>query len=394
MRIGYLTYGLDRSPTGIGRYTKELLLSMKAVSSQNEIVVLATERQLDKSLTEGLETHYVTGCRTLPVLMTLGNGILGRLAKRHDLDLIHDPNGIAPFIGLPGNVPGIVTLHDAFPFVHPESHNWLDNWRYRWYLPSALRKTSQVITVSESSRSDLETHLGLDSDRISVIPEGVDPRFSPTSAPNGHEVLKKYGVTSPYLLYVGALNGRKNIARMLEAFSIAREQHPDYTLVIAGKKQWKTKSIDEAMSNRDLQRTVHFTGYVDDDDLPELYRSATAFLFPSLYEGFGLPPLEAMACGTPVITSDISSLPEVMGNAALMVDPLDVLSLSNAIKRVLSDPVLRQSMIGRGLTRANDFRWENSAEQTMSLYERVLALRNVHEPELSSQAGEETANAD
>jgi glycosyltransferase involved in cell wall biosynthesis len=228
--------------------------------------------------------------------------------------------------------------------------------------------------VSECSRRDLVSHLGLDVDRVQVIPEGVDARFRPPVNDAWLQaVLARYIIKRPYVLYVGGINARKNIARLFTAYAYLRERHPDVALVLGGKRQWQTDEIDATFRRLNLTDHVHFTGYVDDADLPALYTAAELFVFPSLYEGFGLPPLEAMACGTPVVTSNVSSLPEVVGDAALTVDPYDVGGLALAIERVLTDEKLQMELRRRGIERAAQFTWERAARETLAMYEAVLS---------------------
>ncbi|MCG8350756.1 MAG: glycosyltransferase family 4 protein [Chloroflexales bacterium] len=373
LRIGYLTYGLDREPTGIGRYALELLRALGDLSVV-KVVVLATETEDRYGLHKQFAYQQLPGCRLLPVTLTLGNALLGPLSRLHQLDIIHDPNGIAPFLGASGGVRRVITIHDTFAYTTPETHNWLDNWRFRWHLPAAARRADAVITVSEQSRGDLLRYLRLSEQRVHVIGEGVDPRFRPLSEPVQREqVLQKYGVRPPYLLYVGGINPRKNIVRLLEAFARLRPSYPALTLVIGGKRQWRTAEIAAAVKRDDIASELHFTGYVADADLPALYSGAEAFVFPSLHEGFGLPPLEAMACGTPVITSNVSALPEVVGAAALTVDPCDVGALTTAMVRVLDDQALRMTLIRRGIDRAAKFTWRQAALQTLELYQMLVA---------------------
>ena len=373
MRVGYVTYGLDRAPTGIGRYAVELLRALAALPDAPELVLLTTEREDRHDLWAEFEHHPLPGCRLLPTLMTLGNLVVSDAARRYKLDLIHDPNGIAPFLGPRCGARRIVTIHDAFAYVHPETHNRLDTWRYHTLLPVAARHTDAVITVSEHAQRDLVRFLGLSHQQVVVAPNGVAPRFQPLpSDARRQDVLARYGIASPYLLYVGGINARKNIARLFEAFARLHERRPEVTLVIGGKRQWQTAEIDATFQRLNLERAVHFTGYLDDADLPALYSAAAAFVFPSLYEGFGLPPLEAMACGTPVVTSSTSSLPEVVGDAALTIDPYNIEALADALERVLSDEVLRATLRERGLRRATLFTWPRVARSTRDVYERVV----------------------
>ncbi len=373
MRVGYLTYGLDRAPTGIGRYAVELLRALAALPNCPEIVLLTTEREDRHGLWDAFEHHTLPGCRLLPALMTFGNLALSWACRRYRLEIIHDPNGIAPLLGPGAGTRRIVTLHDAFAYVYPETHNRLDNWRYRSMLPRALRNADMVLTDSDHSRRDLMRYLALPDANLQVIPLGVDPRFQPLADGEVRRaVLSRYGITRPYLLYLGGINARKNIAQLFTAYARIRKRHPDLLLVVGGKRQWRTGEIDAAFRRLDLASHVHFTGYVADADLPALYSAAELFVFPSLYEGFGLPPLEAMACGTPVVTSNVSSLPEAVGDAALTVDPYDVGELVLAIDRLLTDEMLRADLRRRGMERASRFTWARTARETLAIYEQVL----------------------
>jgi glycosyltransferase involved in cell wall biosynthesis len=373
MRVGYLTYGLDRAPTGIGRYALELLRALAALPGGPEIVLLTTERADHHGLWDAFDHHALPGCRQLPGLITAGNLALSWAARRCRLDLIHDPNGIAPLLGPAAGARRVVTVHDVFAYVCPEAHNRLDNWRYHLMLPHALARADMVLTDSDHSRRDIVRYLAVAAARIQVIPCGVDPRFTPV--PDGDSqraVLERYGITRPYLLYVGGINARKNIAQLFEAFSRLLARYPDLTLVVGGKRQWQTGAIDATFHRLNLSNHVHFTGYVADADLPALYSAAELFIFPSLYEGFGLPPLEAMACGVPAITSNAASLPEVVGDAALTVDPYAVDDLAAAIERALTDEGLRADLRRRGLERAAGFTWPRAATETLAVYEHVL----------------------
>ena len=373
MRIGYLTYGLDRAPTGIGRYAVELLRALAALPDAPEIVLLTTEREDRHDLWTRFEHHPLPGCRLLPTLMTLGNLALSAATRRYGLDLIHDPNGIAPFFGPRAGARRIVTIHEAFAFVYPDTHNRLDNWRYHVMLTQAARRADQVLTDSEHSRQDLQRYLAVPDANIRLIHCGLDPCFQAVAdGPARRAILERYGIASPYLLYVGSINARKNIARLFEAFAEVRQRHAGLKLVIGGKRQWQTNAIDATFERLALHDHVHFTGYLDDADLPALYSAAEVFVFPSLYEGFGLPPLEALACGTPVVTSNTSSLPEVVGDAALTVDPYAVADLAAAIERALTDRALRTMLRQRGLLQAQRFTWQRAAQEVFGIYQHLL----------------------
>ena len=393
MRVGYLTYGLDRFPTGIGRYALELLHALAGLAGGSgngagrtgraaphmEIVLLTTERSDPFGIWQEFEHHPLPGCGLLPVLTTSGHLAVAAAVRRHRLDVVHDPNGIAPFLGPRAGARRVVTIHDAFPYVYPEKHNRADNWRYRWLLPHAARRADAVITVSQCSRRDLVRGLGVPQERIRITTEGVNARFRPVEdGPARRALLDRYGITGPYVLYVGGINARKNISRLFEAFArvldiCAASGAPKPQLVIAGKRQWRTEEIEATFRRLNLASHVHFTGYAGDEDLPGLYSAAELLAFPSLYEGFGLPPLEAMACGTPVVTSNVSSIPEVVGDAALMVDPHDVDGLAAAMVQILTDSALRGELRRRGLLHAARFTWARAARETLNVYQDLYA---------------------
>lgn len=374
LRLGYLTYGLDRAPTGIGRYAVNLLLALNQLPNAPEITLLTTERHEPADLWHRFPRHALPYSRLLPTLATVGNVILSAAIKRHKFDIVHDPFGIAPFLGSRYGAHRIVTIHDAIPLVIPEPQNRLDNWRFRTVLPHMARMADAVLTDSIRSKSDLLKHLHLSNDAVHIVYCGVEERFlADIDMVTKQDVLARYRITTPYVLYIGGLNDRKNIDRLLEAFALTRLNHPHLTLVIGGKGFAENSKIGMAYERLYLGDAVQFTGYVHDADLPALYSMAHAFVFPSLYEGFGIPPLEAMACGTPTLTANTSSLPEVVGNAALMVDPYNVNALAEGLDRLLSDQGLRARLRVEGPLRARSFTWAETAKQTLTIYKQVLS---------------------
>jgi glycosyltransferase involved in cell wall biosynthesis len=228
-----------------------------------------------------------------------------------------------------------------------------------------------VITVSRQSCQDLIKYLPVNPKKINVIPEAASLHFHPLNEAEYLPALERHGIRRPYILSVGSLEPRKNLLRLLEAYARLEGSRP--SLVIAGARNyWKSSPVVETVSRLGLEQHVRFTGYVEDADLPALYSAASLFVFPSLYEGFGLPVLEAMACGTPVVTSSVSSLPEVAGDAALLVDPRDVDAIASAMRRILDDSDLAADLRARGLARAAQFSWERTARETLAVYEKVL----------------------
>jgi glycosyltransferase involved in cell wall biosynthesis len=374
MRVGILVYGLDRPLTGIGRYILELTRALAALPEPMEIFLLTAGNP--GLLAHRNDVHYIPlpGCRLLPGLLTLGSRLIPALIREHQLDIIHDPTGVAPFMFGTRQAYPVVTIHDVFPWSVPGYNSLLDTLIYRQWLPRVLRSRKiEIITVSDQSRQDIMKYLGVDGRRLQIIPYGIGPQFRllPPDSVREH-LAARFGISWPYILYVGALTQRKNIARALQAFSQIKNSFPALHFVLAGPQTWKQTRVESLVESLNIRNRVFLTGPLTDSDLPILYNGAELFIFPSLYEGFGLPPLEAMACGTPVITSNVSSLPEVTGEAALLVDPLDVEGIAQTMLRVLEDPSLAAEMRLKGLAQAAKFTWDRTARETLAVYQKVL----------------------
>ena len=253
----------------------------------------------------------------------------------------------------------IVTVHDIIPILYPQYHPLKRALYFKYFLKPLLKKADKIISVSEATKKDLVGKLNIEERKIKVIHLGVSEKFKPTE---DISVLKKYGINKNYIFFLGTIEPRKNVQRLIEAYN---KLECEDKLVIAGGKGWG----EEVTSNNE---NIVFTSYVDEKDLPALYSHATLFVYPSLYEGFGLPVLEAMACGTPVITSNISSLQEVSGNAAVLCDPMNVEDIKDKIRLVLDDNQLQESLRVKGLERATKFNWEKCARETEKVYEELL----------------------
>jgi glycosyltransferase involved in cell wall biosynthesis len=267
-----------------------------------------------------------------------------------------------------------VTIHDVIPLVLP----WAFSPKHRWLLTTTLarvRKQAEMLIVpSTAVAEDVVHYLHVERERITVIPMGCAPRFQPSHEPvRVAGIRQRYDLPERYVLFVGTLEPRKNVKTLLQAFAhvIADAPQDGLRLVIAGGEGWGSEDYLATVAALKMDDYVVFTGFVEDDDLPDLYRGALLFVYPSLYEGFGLPVLEAMACGTPVITSNRTSLPEVAGDAALFVDPTQPEMLAAAISSVMYDGELRQALRAKGLARAGAFTWDAVAEHTLALYRAI-----------------------
>ena len=290
--------------------------------------------------------------------------------RRRQIDVFHGLDHIGvPLFSKVGRY--VVTIHDVIPLIWPQ----FVTRKHRLVVAAAYRRVRQqadlVIVPSHTTKADVVRQLQMNPDRIAVIPWGCDERFQPKGAPaHSRMVQRKYGLPARYLLCVGTLEPRKNLSTLLKAYAILRDERCDEEtkLVIVGRKGWLYEEIFETVKALTLQQEVVFTDFVEDEDLPDLYRGARLLVFPSLYEGFGLPILEAMASGVPVIASNTSSIPEVAGDAALLIDPRQPHEIAEGIARVFTDDQLRTTLIQRGLARAQSFTWESVAQKTLALY--------------------------
>ena len=363
MRVGLIHYGLDRRLGGIGRYSEFLLEALRA--RQLSITVLGAGRAGEHSGSVSLP-----GARLLPGLMTFGQLGIGRAIRHHRLDLVHDPLGVAPLM-LAGSG-RVTTIHDVVPYTCPETSAQLDRLIYHFWLPIIVRRIDAIITASQQSKADIVKHLAIAEEKVTIIPLAAGRRYRPMPDNEIYPTLARYGLDFPYILYVGSLTPRKNLPRLLEAYWQLRQWSAERHLVIVGARKSRSSPVFTTVQQLGLREVVHFTGFAEEEDLPSLYNGADLFVFPSLYEGFGLPVLEAMACGTPVVTSNTTSLPEVAGDAALLVDPYNVEGIAAAMRCVLEDQHLARVLRARGLARAAEFSWERTARETVKVYQKVL----------------------
>ncbi|MEK7215932.1 MAG: glycosyltransferase family 1 protein, partial [Chloroflexota bacterium] len=323
---------------------------------------------------EGMASGLNAEWRTLPFSSRMSSIIWHRLhlplsVERFtgSLDVFHATDYTLPPLS---NAAGAATIHDLSFIVHPEfAEPRLVRFLER-AAAASVRNAKLVLADSESTRSDIIRYFGASPDRVAVVYGGVSDSFRPVSDPAALSAMReRYGLPTAYLLGVGRIEPRKNWAGLLTAYRSLRDRMPDAPpLVIAGGRGWLFQPIFDAVDELGLSNQVRFLGYIPDSDLPALLTGATCFLFPSFYEGFGLPPLEAMACGTPVIAGNTSSLPEVLGEAALFIDPRDISSIADAMFQVLMRRELRDDLRLQGLERVQGFRWQHAAARLAAAY--------------------------
>jgi glycosyltransferase involved in cell wall biosynthesis len=380
MRIGWLTYGVERPLSGISRQALELGRALGR-REDCELVYLTPYRRGPFRQEANCDTFHLVGCSRLPAMMLLGGVAIAVAARRRRLDLVHDPSGIAPFPFSRPIAPfrRVVTIHDAIGFRDPGGYPWLNRLLQRRYLPAMLPNVDAVITVSRHARADLEHFLPRLPLPAYVVPPALSGQFRPVREEERRPALARLGLQRPYILSVGAMQERKNLRRLVRAFARLHARRPEYQLVLAGPTLWRYTSLWDEIAQAGVTPHVVIPGYVADADLAALYSGAALFAFPSRYEGFGMPVLEAMACATPVVCSNTTSLPEAAGDAALLVDPLDVEALAAAMQRVLDDQPLADRLRRAGTARARLFSWDRAAAQTAAVYRRLLGPAGLPE---------------
>ncbi len=408
MKIGIDYTSAATQGAGIGRYTRELIRALLALPSDNSYSFFYASRNR-------IEQSAISGQRSAVRRLPFHDKWLMRVWQRLQIpipvelivgkvDLFHSPDFTLPPT-LPG-VPTLLTVHDL-SFIRDPDSAWPSLRAFlNKAVPRSVRRATHVLADSQATKDDLVELFGTPAEKITVLYSGVEARFAPVrDQAEIDRVCAKYQLPRPFILSVGTLQPRKNYGRLIEAFAEVIK-HPErspagakpkdatvrdasfdstafrsgrltpgWHLVIAGGKGWMAEPIFEQVKRSGLEGRVHFPGFVDDADLPALYSAADLFAYVSLYEGFGLPLLEAMACGTPVIGSRASSLPEVMGDAGLPVDPLDVDMIAHALREMIDQPELRARSIGLGLERAKLFTWDKAARELLAIYDRLRPRR-------------------
>ncbi|MCC6745833.1 MAG: glycosyltransferase family 4 protein [Acidobacteria bacterium] len=376
---------------GVGTYIRNLMQALSKLDSENQYILVA--HKSDAALLAGLPANY---------MLTWFEGRDTELSDHFSFplflrslraDLFHIPITIVPFF-MPR--PYIVTVHDVSRLMFDYPAGWRYDLR-RYRFRRGLMRAARIIAVSLATKTDVEGLLDIPAEHIRLIYNAPDPRFfehePPTDARAAgpeiltlerRRILERYQITYPYLLYAGTIRPQKNIPRLVEAFAVLRgelESHPlykDLRLVIIGDEISRYPGVRRAVVQTRMANAVRFLGFVPFDTLRVFYEAAAAFVFPSLYEGFGLPPLEAMACGTPVVSSNVSSLPEVVGDASMVVNPENVFDIARGIKEVLLDQELRERLVCAGLRQAHRFSWERTAREVLDTYRNTA---RIHSPQ-------------
>jgi glycosyltransferase involved in cell wall biosynthesis len=377
MRIGIDAHAIGARQGGNETYITNLIKSLAEIDGDNLYTIYLADAGAAAQWRESFTTRYKNfSLRLLPPptpLVRVPVYLTYELFRR-PVDVLHVQYTAPPFC----RVPVVVTIHDLAFERMPETFTRRGSFQLKLTVRRTAKKAARVATVSEYSRQDLLDIYKLPPEKVVVTYNGVESSFNPRpSVPNeAEEVRRRFGVSRDFLLAVGSLQPRKNLVRLIRAYARLRSERQDFRpqLVIVGRKLWLASEIFDEVKRHPWADDVILTGYVADEDLPALYRAARAFVYPSLFEGFGLPPLEAMACGTPVVTSDVSSLPEITGDAALLIDPNDERALANALIEVVNNDRLRAELREKGIAQAMKFTWRDAAEKTLRLYQEAYAI--------------------
>ncbi|MEK6813475.1 MAG: glycosyltransferase family 1 protein [Nitrospirota bacterium] len=378
MHIAIDVRTINPTHSGVGFYVSNLLGSLREIDKENRYSYVCNQAQCRGQLLPGKSVDLIRTPFSHENHLFgdfWEHAVLPYRLRKAGADIFHGPAFLIPFRSPTFRT--VVTVHDLVVFLHPETVPRRYSLYMKWLVRMAVRRADRIIAVSECTRLDLMNILGVDSSRIVVIPEAAGPEFGPPGPERVESVLNRYNINGRYLLHVGNLEPKKNLPRVIRAFDRVKRMPggADLSLVIAGKKGWLYDEIFRT-ANAVSANAIRFLGYVPRDEMAAIYAGASCFVFPSIYEGFGLPVLEAMACGTPVVTSNISSMPEVAGRAAVLVDPYDEESIASGILAVVSDPSLQSTLRREGILRSRTFSWDRAARETLALYRDVYNERH------------------
>lgn len=375
MRIGLDGFPLASPKTGVGHYTFELARALAGLSPNDHFELISPS-----GFGEGVAAE-VDSTPNLKLVQVHTNMItrrwwgigLPRYVRQAGLNLFHGTNYEVP---LWNRERTIVTVHDLSVFLYADKHEARIARRARRRLPVMLRSATTIITPTESVKREVSERFKIDPGRIAVTPEAPRESFQPLQPQEAAPTIRRLGIDENFILFVGTIEPRKNLVNLVRAFDqILRHTSHRPQLVIAGGEGWLMDELHQLIGRADLGDRIRFTGYVDDDDLRALYSRCKVFVYPSLYEGFGLPPLEAMACGAAVVASNIPTLKETLGDNALLVDPLDTDALAQAITGLLEDENERRRLASLSLRHARGFSWKHTARMTLEVYRKLEKSR-------------------
>lgn len=373
MRFGFNFQAIDKYFSGVEYYSLGLLNGLLRIDTQNTYIVFTNQPDLVKEhipQSENLTIIEIKYLKTRAARICWEHTQLPRLSVKHKLHVLHCPSYICPLRKI--SVPYVVTIHDTIAIDHPQWCKETNALYFNLFMKAAAKKASRIISVSECSANDVKRNLNLPCSKVRTIYSGIDEIFrAGKNSSRCSEVRARYNLPERYILYVGNIEPKKNIGTLLRVQKTLREKGLLHKLVIVGKRSWAAKAEIKEISRETVSGNVVCPGYVDRNDLPYVYQMTDVFVFPSLYEGFGFPPLEAMACGTPVISTRSGALAETVSDAALIVEPHDIKQITQAIFSMITDSSFRERHTRMGFKQSSMFNWDRAAEQTLSVYKEV-----------------------
>jgi glycosyltransferase involved in cell wall biosynthesis len=373
MRIAVDGRTIVGNKTGVGVYAERIVRSLLQIDQRNQYHLFLVE-PIDDLQAPNLTTLLIKGYNQAGLNRLWENVVMPRFAARNNIDLFFSPAYALPLLPF-SRLRYVTAIHDLIGLLYPKTFTPKMRLWQKVFVANAARVADRIITGSEATKTDFLRLYPSAASKTTVIYHSIDEDFRPASNKKGLErVRRAYGLPEKIVLYVGTVEPRKNVANLARAFArLPDSLRKEYTLVIAGKPGWFIESIHREIAQLQLGDRLRFIGYVDRRDLPSLYQLATVFAYPSIYEGFGFPPLEAMSCGVPVLCSNTSSFPEVVGDAAVMVNPFDASQMEKELGRLLSNSALRNGMRRKGLAQAERFSARKTARETLNVLEEAAA---------------------
>ncbi len=371
MRIGINVHLLSTTHTGIQHYIRALVPELVAQAGEHDVVLYGEPDQLP--LRNPARVKWVPATRRLrsgAQRVLWEQMVFPRVLKRDGVEVLFSPAFVLP---LRWRGVGVVTVHDLNFEVSPETIHPARRAYLRTVTRWSVQRARRVIAISASTAADVRRLYHVPEQCVAIIPYGLDTIFNLENARALQPMVReRYCLPERFLLFVGTLEPRKNLTRLMEAYALARQKTDLPPLVLVGARGWQHQRIQTQALQLGIEASVSFAGYIPREHLPGVYASACALLYPSLYEGFGLPPLEAMGCGTPVLASTVSAMPEVIGDGGVLVDPRDVGAIADGIVRIATDEALRQQVVARGQERARQFRWDEAGRRTLAVLEQAF----------------------
>lgn len=368
MKVGIDAHSIGCGKSGNETYFRSLLRGLRSLERPNKYVVYGTHPERLREMDLDHKRFAIRRVRPSTPFVRIPLAMPAQVFQE-GLDLFHAQHIIPPFLKCRTvtTIPDLAYEH--YPEYFPPFQVAWSKRLIRW----SAQRANHIITVSHFSKTDLMNCYGIDPERITVTYESAEDRYHPRDHGQAREhIARRYGIERPFVLYVGRLQGRKNLVRLIEAYAQVRKRGAEHLLVLVGRKEWMAEEISTRIAQLGIKDEVVLTGYVAGEDLPWFYNASEVFAYPSLFEGFGLPVMEAMACGTPVLTSTGSSLGEIASGAALVVDPTDGVAITDALEQILSDQALRYRLGQLGIKRSREFEEGRMASETVSVYEKVL----------------------